>query len=109
MPSDVQTGGATFTPRLDPRPTRLNDLDVLYSTVLNYVRSTVLCVIFLRHGVWPIYIAVVTQWLKQGWSERSFLVVSTTVVHAVIYWGVNGMMLLWGKFNILQVRLLSLL
>ena len=88
------TGGATFTPRLFPRPKPLSNAYVLKKAVIEHVRNPLCCIIFLKCVLFPLYQLGVQHWIVHNWSERSFFIFSTTFVHEVLYWGGNGFMLL---------------
>lgn len=87
--------GASFTPRLHPRPEPLPNLQVFRSTLIYHVRGPLLCTVFLFNAVWPLYTRLVSAWLERDLTPRLFFVVVTTVLHVALYWICNGMTYWW--------------
>jgi methylsterol monooxygenase len=89
----MPAGGATFTPRLNPRPKPFDTWPVVRKGLVSHLRVALLTAILCR-TVAPLYHGAVALWQSHGWSERSFLVAATTIVHASLYVGMNGFFLL---------------
>lgn len=96
------TGGASFTPRLTPRPKPLSNTEVLQKVVIEHIRNPLCCIIFLKCVLFPLYQTGVQHWIANGWSERSFFIFSTTLVHGVLYWCGNSFMLLCPKLGLFE-------
>jgi len=88
----MSSGGATFTPRIYPRPTPLSSKDVLASAIISNIRVPFLCAA-LTKAVEPAYFAIAKAWLANGWSERWFFIIGLMLVHLTLYVGMNGFFL----------------
>ena len=51
----MPSGGATFTPRLSPRPKALSHAYVLKKALITNIRNPLLCVLFNTYVLFPIY------------------------------------------------------
>jgi sterol desaturase/sphingolipid hydroxylase (fatty acid hydroxylase superfamily) len=78
-----------FSPQENPRPEYMGLGEVLKSIVIRYTREPLILtgLTILFH---PYYQAVANWWVSQGYSERAFFVFALTLVHLVLYFGING-------------------
>jgi len=92
------SGGASFTPRLEPRPEYPSATGVIYRGVLGYIRgpaiATVLATVFF-----PLFSRAVAGWtsgicepfkLERATCEQGWFVLSITAVHTILYVTING-------------------
>ena len=67
------SGGACFSPRLNPRPKPLRNIDVLRGVVVENIRFPVLAAAICKL-LFPVYMAIVSWWQSHQLSDRFFLV-----------------------------------
>lgn len=67
------SGGACFSPRLNPRPKPLRNIDVLRDVVVKNIRSPMLAAAICKL-LFPVYMAIVNWWQSYQLSDRFFLV-----------------------------------
>lgn len=95
------SGGACFSPRLNPRPAPLRTVDVLSKAIVVHIRFPILAAVVCKL-LFPVYMAVVACWKSYQLADQWFLVVSTMVVHAVLYVGTNLLFLYWDRNGIFE-------
>lgn len=83
------TGGACFTPRLNPRPKYPSPMRIIKKTVLEIVRVGTLCTV-VAMLVYPKYLAFVNWLTQQGYSEQMAVVIMFLSVHTGCYVIING-------------------
>jgi sterol desaturase/sphingolipid hydroxylase (fatty acid hydroxylase superfamily) len=88
------SGGASFTPRLDPRPEPLPHLQVARSALVYHVRVPLLCALVL-FSIWPVYERISTELVARRLSERAFFVIMSTSIHVILHWSHCGLTLYW--------------
>lgn len=89
----TSTGG--FSPRLATRPEYPSFWNVLWHTVLSYIRIPLLCTL-LTLGVEPLYQTIVVDYALRTvkLSERAVFTAGTLIVHTVLYILINGFFML---------------
>jgi len=97
----MPSGGATFTPRMSPRPKPMKHLDVFVDAVKKNVRTPILSAIGCQI-LFPLYLMCANYCQERGWSERAFFCVGVTVVHSVLYFGMNSVFLFWDRHGIFE-------
>jgi len=95
------SGGACFSPRLNPRPKPLRSVDVMREAVIEHIRFPILAAAICKL-LYPIYAAVVSWWQSHQLSDRLFLVASTMIVHGVMYVCMNMVFLYWDRNGIFE-------
>lgn len=94
-------GGATFTPRMKSRPKPSKNTDVFYNAIKKNVRTAFLCAC-LGKVLFPLYMMCAKFFEDRGYSERVFFCVGVTVIHSVLYFGMNGIFLFWDRNGIFE-------
>lgn len=88
----MSTGGASFTPRINPRPTPFRAADVIAGAIIGNVRLPFLAAAFTKI-VAPAYFSAANAWVAAGYSEAAFFVAGTMAIHFALYFGINGFFL----------------
>ena len=96
------SGGATFTPRLTPRPSSdkfPNTMDLLWNIVIPYVRAPILCVLFVHFAYPYLFMPALNYCMgqpmiwkndKSGEQDRIFYTLLFVVVKFSVWILVNG-------------------
>jgi len=95
------TGGASFSPRLQPRPQYPPVSEFLRKTLVAYTRAPALMALATA-AVFPAYRRFVRGLARRGWSERKIFMVLTCAVHSGMYFGVNGLFFLCERLGLLE-------
>lgn len=95
------SGGASFSPRLNPRPKPLRNIDVLRDVVVKNIRSPILAAAICKL-FFPVYMGIVNWWQSYQLSDRFFLIASTMILHGVMYLGMNLVFLYWDRNGIFE-------
>jgi len=82
------SGGACFSPQLNPRPTYPPLTDIFVSTATSYVRTSLIGAIAVVL-VYPTYIHVVNFFMTRGFTEPVVFALFTAIVHSMFYIGRN--------------------
>ena len=96
------SGGATFTPRLTPRPSSdkfPNTMDLLWNIIIPYVRAPILCVLFVHFAYPYLFMPALNYCMgqpmiwkndKSGEQDRIFYTLLFVVVKFSVWILVNG-------------------
>ena len=88
---NISTGG--FSPRLAKRPKYPSFANVLWHTILSYIRIPLLCTL-LTLGVESLYKTFVIKYALNKFSERTVFTLGTLLTHTLLYVSINGFFLL---------------
>lgn len=94
------TGGACFTPQLNPRPQYAPASTIFAEFVVHHIRQPLLSALFTKFLFWPLFSFVASIWLANGLSERLFFTFMTTAIHEVMYYGINCTLLAFDHYKI---------
>ena len=83
------SGGACFSPRLNPRPKPLRTVDVLRRAIIEHIHFPILTAT-VYNLLFPAYMAVVAYWKNYQLSNRSFLVGIIVVIIRAVWVYVYG-------------------
>ena len=83
------SGGACFTPRLDPRPEYPSGLSVYAHAVWHTASVVFLCAAFTVALQAP-FVHMVSSLNQVGWTEQQIFTLITLAVHTGCYVGING-------------------
>ncbi len=96
-----QTGGASFYPRLNPRPKYPPFSEFLKRLVVSYTRAPLLLALVTKI-VYPSYLKLLRRLVSKGWSKKLIFTFVTSVLYASMYFGVNGVFFIMDKYKLLQ-------
>ena len=81
------------TPRLTPRPPGFKPHEILFKAVLVGIRQPLLMAAFC-YLVAPIYFSLASCWKQKGFTDETFFMLATSLIHFVLYICINGFFLL---------------
>ena len=90
-----------FSPRLSPRPKQASGWKILRKALTSHIRVPFLCALACKI-FFPLYHRAATWFNEREWSERTFFCVSVTLVHVVLYFGMNSIFLYWDRQGIFE-------
>jgi sterol desaturase/sphingolipid hydroxylase (fatty acid hydroxylase superfamily) len=94
------TGGACFSPQLDPRPQYPPASEIFSEFAIEHTRHPLLAALFTKFVFWPLFSFCASTWLANGLSERLFFAFMTTFIHEVMYYGMNCTLLAFDHYGI---------
>jgi len=95
------SGGANFSPRLNPRPQYPPFTEVFGPTLLKYIRVPIILTMLTR-ALYPYYITMVEHFYKRGWEDRWIFAVTISVLHTLCYILMGGFYLYCEKTGFLM-------
>mmetsp|Transcript_10830 Transcript_10830/g.17728 ORF Transcript_10830/g.17728 Transcript_10830/m.17728 type:complete len:325 (-) Transcript_10830:43-1017(-) len=84
-----QTGGASFSPRLNPRPQYPGWVSIVKRALVAYTRAPFLMSVFTV-VTYPRYVSLVNKLRGKGWNDNKIFMVLSVCLHSGLYFGVAG-------------------
>jgi len=97
----VITGGACFSPSLDPRPQYPGYDTIFKEFLLSTFRQPVLLAIITKLS-FPVFLNTVSGLKSRGWDDSKLFMLFAMVVHSGSYFTINGFFLACDKFKWFQ-------
>lgn len=108
----VHSGGATAFPRVEPRPKYPSGVKIFTADIISKVRSSAIAVAFAT-SAYPIYLYLHAlynaipddariPYLNIPYDEKLWFTICTSVIHSVLYFGINTSFMLFEKYGIFE-------